>query len=133
MILNRVTRILAGLAACAILGAGSALADCRKNITLTASGPGISTDVSGTVEVRASGARQRFKLSMDARVADGTVYVVQANGQPAGTVTIVAGDGQLELSNDNGKTLPAAVNPVCSVGTVLVIDGQGLAVLSGSF
>lgn len=48
-------------------------------------------DVSGQAEVRDQGGRQKFKVSMDARVANGTTFIVMANGAATGTVTIVAG------------------------------------------
>jgi hypothetical protein len=107
--------------------------DCRKKISLDATSAGAAIDSSGTAEVRAQGAKQRFKVSMDARVADGTTFAVLADGLLAGTITIALGDGELELNNNNGKTLPAGVAPVCEIGTVEVKDGGSNLVLNGSF
>lgn len=107
-------------------------ADCQKKITLQATAAGAAIDASGTAEARARGRQQRFKVSMDAAVPDGTTFMVFANGQPAGTITIALGAGELDLNNNNGNTLPAGVNPVCSIDSVDVIDGTGTAVLQGN-
>ncbi|MBI3780028.1 MAG: hypothetical protein HY278_03070 [candidate division NC10 bacterium] len=113
-------------------GSSGSSADCRKKISLAATSAGAAIDSSGTAEVRAQGAKQRFKVSMDARVADGTTFAVFANGQLAGVITIELGDGELELNNNNGKTLPDGVNPVCAISTVEVTDGSNL-ILHGNF
>src|SRR5438034_470789 len=42
-----------------------------------------------------------------------TTDLFRVDGNVAGPITIVAGDGELELNNNNGKTLPAGVSPVC--------------------
>lgn len=113
--------------------ASQASADCRKRISLDASAAGVQIGASGTAEARAQGTAQRFKVSIDAAVADGTTFSVFANGQLAGTITIALGAGELDLNNNNGKVLPAGVNPVCSIKTVEVRDGSGTAILTGSF
>jgi hypothetical protein len=110
--------------------AGSAQAECRRKINLTSAMQG---DFSGTAEVREQRSQQKFKLSMDARVADGTTYIVSANGFAVGTITIRLGDGELELSNSNGKQMPQGTNPACSVASVAVLDSAGRTILSGSF
>ncbi|MBI4524735.1 MAG: hypothetical protein HY695_13100 [Deltaproteobacteria bacterium] len=109
-----------------------ASANCQKKIALTATAAGAALDISGTAEVRKRGAQQRFKVSMDAAVEDGATFVVFANNLPVGTITISLGDGELEVNNNNGKVLPAGVNPVCSIGPVVVVDGNTV-VLEGSF
>lgn len=111
----------------------SALADCQKKQELTVMAAGAAIDASGTAEVRAQRTRQRFKVSIDARVPDGTTFLVFANGSPAGSITIELGAGQLELTNDNGKTLPAGVSPVCGIGSVAVVDGAGATILQTNF
>jgi hypothetical protein len=103
-------------------------ADCRKKVALT----GASADVSGVVDARASGERQRFRLSMDANVPDGTTFTVWANGELIGTITMQLGAGELDLNNNNGKVLPAAARQACSVTTVTVLGSGGL-VLQGNF
>lgn len=109
-------------------------ADCDRKANLNPTAAGAAHDLSGKVEVRARGNRQRFKLSLDARVAEGTTYAVYANGNLAGTITINAfGDGEIELANDAGKVLPAAIAPVCSIQAVEVRDGNGITVLVGTF
>lgn len=106
---------------------------CQKKVNLIVTASGAARDISGRAEVRSDGARQRFKLSMDARVAAGTVYSVFANGVLASTVIIDAlGNGELELSNENGRLLPASLNPVCAVSLVEVKDTNGVVVLYGS-
>lgn len=119
---------------CAVmLLAGTALADCQKKVALNATALGVSLDASGTAEARAQGTRERFKISIDARVPDGTTYNVFVNGNLAGTITIQLGAGELQLQNDNGAVLPAGVSPVCAITSVSVTDGAGQAILTGSF
>ena len=113
--------------------AAPACADCRSKIDLSITAAGAAIDASGTAEVRGEGAQQRFKVSIDARVADGTTFEVFANGQIAGTITIALGVGELDLNNNNGAVLPAGVDPVCSVATVDVLDAAGTAILQGTF
>ena len=59
--------------------------------------------------------------------------MVFANGLPAGTITIVLGTGVLSLDNEPPNVLPAGVDPVCSIGSVVVTDGAGNTILSGTF
>ncbi len=126
-------RMMLGTVA-AVLTAGLAVAaDCQKKISFQPTALGAATDTSGTAQVRARGERQRFKVSLDSRVADGTTYVVSVNGMIAGAILIELGTGELEFSNENGKILPAAVNPVCSAGMVMVADSSGSVLLSGVF
>lgn len=114
--------------------ASLALADCQNRIALFASAKGAQIGASGTAEVRARGtADQRFKVSIDAAVADGTTFAVFANGQLAGTITIALGAGELDLNNRNGNVLPAGTDPVCSIMSVEVRDGSGTTILNGSF
>ena len=117
----------------AALAAPSALADCRHKASLGITAAGAAIDSSGTAEVRAQGTRQRLKVSIDARVPDGTTFLVFANGMPAGSLTIELGAGELDINNANGKVLPAGVSPVCGIKSVQVLDGTGVAILEGSF
>lgn len=128
-------RITVALAAVALMAAMVAQADSgfRKQITLFVLPAGSQIDASGTAEVRVSGTKQSFKVSMDARVADGTTFAVYANGNLAGTITIVLGAGELDLNNNNGNVLPAGVDPVSGIKSVEVKDGNGTLILSGSF
>ena len=112
--------------------AAPAWADCQNKIALNVTPAGATIDASGTAEVRGEGAKQRFKVSMDARVADGTTFEVFANGQLAGTITIALGAGELDLNNNNGAVLPTGDDPVCSVSTVDVL-AAGAAILQGTF
>ncbi|MDQ3855440.1 MAG: hypothetical protein M3281_03495 [Chloroflexota bacterium] len=112
----------------------------ERRILLTATSAGRSIGASGAARVRTDGARQDFRISMDARVAAGTTFrvYITSSAYPnktflVGRVRIVAGRGELEVSNDNGRTLPAGVSPVLSIRTVVVRNGAGTAVLRGSF
>ena len=115
------------------LTAASAWADCQKKINLVPTGAGISKDISGTAVVRAAGTVQKFKVSMDAAVRNGAIFVVRANGQLAGAITIQLGSGELDLNTKDGDRLPPGVNPVCSISTVSVSTPAGITVLNGSF
>lgn len=116
-----------------LTGSSALAADCQLKSALSITASGAAIDSSGATEIRAQRARQRFRVSMDARVPDGTTFAVVVNGSLAGTITIELGNGELDLSNADGKTLPAAVNPVCGIQSIQVLDGAGNAVLQGSF
>ncbi len=131
------TKKMVSLAVAAVLltltMTGSALASCQTKVALSITAAGAAIDASGTAEARAQGSRQRFRVSIDARVADGTTFLVYANGSLAGAITIQLGSGELDLSNADGKALPPGVSPVCGIGTVQVSDGAGTVVLQGNF
>lgn len=133
MLQTKAVRVFALLAA-GVLMAGHALAsECRKKTNLQATALGAPLDTSGAAEVRARADRQRFKVSMDARVPDGTSSVVKANGLTVGVIRINFGDGQLELDNGDGDVLPVELGDVCTIGMVTVEDGNGNAILQGAF
>lgn len=127
------TLIAAAFLMMVLMAAPNFAAGCQKKIPLSITAAGFAIDSSGVAEVRARDARQVFKVSMDARVADGTTFFVSANGLPAGAITITLGGGELSLSNSNGQTLPSGVDPVCKIGLVEVKDGSGTVVLNGNF
>src|SRR5215470_5639710 len=110
---------------------------CDKTIRLTATPAGQAIRADGRARVRSApkglGTRQSFTAEISAAVPDGTTYTVSANGFTAGVITIVAGRGAMTVSNDAGMVLPAGVDPVCSIRSVVVTDGPGTAVLTGSF
>ena len=110
---------------------------CAKKINLVASPAGKAIAARGTAAVRTAAkigfVQQNFEVSMRAAVADGTTFMVFANGLPAGTITIVLGNGVLSLDNEPPNVLPAGVDPVCSIVPVVVTDGAGNTILSGSF
>ena len=110
---------------------------CAKKINLVASPAGQAIAASGKARVRAflNGGflDQDFVVEMAAVVPDGTTFMVFANGLPAGTITIVLGTGVLSLDNEPPNVLPAGVDPVCSIGPVVVTDGAGNTILSGTF
>ncbi|MGE0885460.1 MAG: hypothetical protein AB7P14_18080 [Blastocatellales bacterium] len=132
--LRRQLSVVTMIITLALSTAAMAFADCQKRTVLSIPATGNRDDLSGVAEARSVGKRQRFRVSMDARVAEGTTYSVYADGILAGVVIIDAfGVGELEISNDNGKPMPAAVNPVCAIRMVEVRDLNGIVVLSGNF
>jgi len=111
---------------------------CGKSINLTASPAGTLIGASGKARVRASlnagFLNQDFVVEMAAVVPDGTTFMVFANGLPAGTITMVLGHGRLAVANaPPPNVLPAGTDPVCSIGPVVVTDGGGNTILSGTF
>ncbi len=110
---------------------------CAKGINLTASPAGKAIAASGKARVRAipnaGFLNQDFVVEMAALVPDGTTFMVFANGLPAGTITIALGHGRLAVTNVPPSVLPAGTDPVCSILPVIVTDGAGNTILSGSF
>jgi len=84
----------------------------------------------GYVELRFIGPREKFKVEVEAMVAEGTTFLVLANGLAVGTVRIQFGQGELELSNEDGRVLPAALRPLSAVSRVEVVDDSGTVILS---
>ncbi len=112
-----------------------AAADCRERTSLSPPSDGESVDAIGRAQVQSndSGERQTFTVEVDVDVPEGTPLFVFANGEQAGMITAASGIATLELSNANGERLPSGVDPVCSIGPVLVTDADGATVLTGSF
>jgi hypothetical protein len=128
---KQVATVLVGCSLALTMTGYASAADCQKKIALTSTG--IAPDASGSAKVRARRVKQSFNVEAEANVPDGTTYMVFANGQPAGTITIAFGEGELELNNNNGKVLPVGVDPVCSISSVAVLDSTGATILQGSF
>lgn len=138
-------RLAAGGAAVAAgalaVAAPDALAkDARvdRRIALAATANGRKIGASGYARVRSRDGRQTFNCEAEARVAAGTRYAVFVTngGQTvrAGTIRITSvGEGEIELKNYDGKTLPAGVAPVTGITRVTVQDSAGRTILSGSF
>src|SRR5437667_149813 len=86
---------------------------CAKKINLVASAAGKAIAARGTAAVRTAAkigfVQQNFEVSMRAAVADGTTFMVFANGLPARTITSVLGNGVLALDNVPPTVLPAGV------------------------
>jgi hypothetical protein len=127
---QRMSALLA--VALGVVMAVPAWADCRNRNQLSITPAGAAIDASGSAEARADGAQQRFKVSIDARVADGTTFEVFANGQLAGTITVALGRGEVDLNTNDGAVLPAGSNPVCGITTVEVSTASGTVILQGS-
>ena len=84
------------------------------------------------------GDRQDLTVEVEARVKSGTRYTVYVtNGGAtvkAGTIKISSiGEGQIELKNYDGKSLPAGIAPVSGIRKVTVKDSAGTTIVSGSF
>jgi len=105
----------------------------RRIVMLTATPTGAAIDASGKAETRVRGARQRFKVEVEARLPDGVVFVVEVDGRPAGSITLMAGEGELEVKNFDGMVLPAGLDPVSTIRRVRVLSALGVLVLEGSF
>ena len=110
---------------------------CAKAINLVASPAGQAIAAQGRARVRAffnNGVFvQDFVVEVGALVPNGTVFMVFANGLPAGTITIIAGRGVLDVNNQPPNVLPAGTDPVCAIGPVIVTNGAGATILSGTF
>jgi len=102
----------------------------QSRFALTPTTAGAEIDASGRIEVRSYGGEQHFEAGMDAAVADGTTFIVLANGQPAGTITLADGGGDLHVTTLDG-VLPSGVTPLGSLSSVEVIDGGGTVLLVG--
>jgi hypothetical protein len=109
-----------------------AYADCRNRIDLTATDAGAAIMAEGNAEVRQEQARERFKVQLEAAVADGTNFFAFADEVFAGTLTTAAGFAELELDSEDG-TLPPELSPVCNISQVQVTDENGVLILFGSF
>ncbi len=108
--------------------------DCRGEIRLTATEAGAAIAAEGRAELRSQdqGREQRFKVEVRARVDDGTTFAVLANGEFVGTITMRGFEGELRFDNEEGP-LPPAIDPVCCVSTVDVVDGDHTVILHGEF
>ncbi len=103
----------------------------RNRTSLTATAAGQTINAKAVVDIRVRGERQRFKVELKARVNDGATFLVMANGQAAGTLVMTFGEGEIEISNEDGCTLPAAVNPVNAVRQVSILAG-GMVIAEGN-
>jgi hypothetical protein len=110
-------------------------ADCRHRTELAASDEGAAIGASGNAEARQrssdGGNRERFKVQVEADVADGTMFSAFADGQFAGSVITALGRGELELDTED-SSLPDELRPVCNLSIVEVTDENGTLVLSGN-
>jgi hypothetical protein len=100
----------------------------HRTVSLDPTPAGIAIDATGRIEIRARGSEQHFEVGMDAALADGATFTVLANGQPAGTMALASGAGNLYLHN-LGTDLPAGVDPLCNLRTIEIRDGNGNVVL----
>jgi hypothetical protein len=101
-----------------------------KRFVLTPTSAGAEIDATGRIEVRTQRGARHFEAGVDAAVADGTTFIVLANGQPAGTITLADGGGDLHVSSLDG-ILPNGILPFAALGSIEVVDGQGTVLLVG--
>lgn len=113
--------------------AASAPQFVRRSLALTPTPTGASINAKGVAETRERGARQRFKIQVEAQVPDGVLFEVRVDGKPVGTITMRLGEGEFEVETNDGRTLPAGLNPVSGIKRVTVLNAGGVAVLDGSF
>jgi hypothetical protein len=102
----------------------------RRRFVLTPTQAGTNIDANGRIEVRAHAAERHFEAGLDAAVSDGTTFVVLANGEPAGTITMAGGSGDLHVSNLEG-VLPNGIAPLTALTSVEITDGRGTVILVG--
>jgi hypothetical protein len=123
------------LVALALASAASSsfAANCRLTTALNITAKGATIGSKGTAEVRAEGERQRLRVSMDARVPDGTVFGVFVNGSLAGTMAIELGAGEVDLSHGDGTCMRSGMNTVQGIQRIEVMDRTGNQVLRGLF
>jgi hypothetical protein len=113
-------------------------ADCRHRTALAPTDEGVAIGARGNAEARQQfsqiyygGSRERFKVQVEADVADGTMFSAFADGQFAGSVITALGRGELELDTED-SSLPDELRPVCNLSIVEVTDENGTLVLSGN-
>ncbi|MBI1747289.1 MAG: hypothetical protein HYR55_11950 [Acidobacteria bacterium] len=129
---TKLTIVLLSLAIVATM-ALNVMADCQNRIILSATPDGAAIASRGNAEVRDRGGRQRFKVSMEANVADGTSFFVYADGQSVGDLTIQLRRAEFEVQSDDFQPMPPELDPVCGVSLVEVVDADGSLILSGNF
>jgi uncharacterized low-complexity protein len=88
----------------------------------------------GKAEIRVRETQQRFKVEVESSTADdGTTFLVFVDGKAVGSLQIFAGNAKFEVETNDGKTLPAGLNPLTAIKKVTVTNSQGTVVLQGSF
>ena len=102
----------------------------HSRFVLTPTTAGAVIDASGRIEVRARGGERHFEAGLDAAVSDGTTFVVLADGQAAGTITMASGSGDLHVSDLDG-VLPNGIALFTPLSSVEVTDGRGTVLLVG--
>jgi hypothetical protein len=113
-------------------------ADCRHRTRLAATDDGAAIGASGNAEARQQtspiyygGARERFKVQIEAYVADGTLFNAYADGQFAGTLETALGVAEIELDTET-FTMLQELRPVCNLSVVEVTDENGTLIAFGN-
>jgi hypothetical protein len=106
----------------------------------TNAGKDIAATGEAKVRTRDSRGLQKFEVALFSQLANGqtfNVYVINSAFPEekflAGELAVQLGVGELELTNEDGATLPQGVEPVTGIQTVVVENSAGEAVLQGSF
>jgi hypothetical protein len=131
--LRQLTLVVVGLGICLPPAVGTAK-DCQKRIELHQAQGGFFMEAKGTAEVAARGDRETFTVSVNVPVPDGVPFRVIADSQLTGTIVMAGGTGELQLSSEGTRSLPAALKPVCSkITAVRVMTPGGGVILDGRF
>lgn len=104
----------------------------RKDLQLMPSTLGATVAAEGDADLRSTGAETRLKLEVEAKVPDGTVWTVVANGNvPLGSLTFRLMEAELHL--DATALAQAGLTDASLITSIQVNDASGNAVLGGSF
>lgn len=110
---------------------GTVPASAQSNrVKIRLAGPAVTgVRPQGSAEFRTEPRRQKFEVEVNrVNLANGTTLTVNVNGVAIGTITLVAGAGQLELESEHRQTVPAI-----KTGDVVSITSANGTVLSGTF
>jgi hypothetical protein len=75
----------------------------------------------GQVELRSQGAQQEFSVRVDAAVADGTVWLVFANGIQVGTLQFRLNGAEFRIQSET--PLPPGLGSLAAISSVSITDG----------
>jgi hypothetical protein len=113
-------------------------ADCRHRTRLAATDEGAAIGAGGNAEARQQtspiyygGAREDFKVQIEAYVDDGTIFFAYADGLFAGTLETALGVAEIELDTET-FSMPAELRPVCNLSVVEVTDENGTLIAFGN-
>lgn len=104
----------------------------RKDLKLTSSALGVSVSAQGDADLRSTGAETRLKVEVEAKIPDGTVWTVLANGNvPLGGLSFRLMEAELHL--DATALAQAGLTDASSITSIQVNDASGNEVLAGIF
>jgi hypothetical protein len=112
----------------------------KIDLAPTDAGKDIGATGEAKVRIRDSRGLQKFEVALFSQLANGQTFKVYVTNSAspeerflAGELTVQLGVGEVELTNEDGATLPQGVEPVTEIQTVVVENSEGEAVLQGSF